>query len=455
MRVGEGRVLVRMAFFAGLALALVGGFGANAFAASNLIEVYELALANDSQLKAAEFKLRADKRAFPQAIFSYLPRAVFQSDLMRTRQDVITSDNTVFATGQSTFDTTTIGFTLTQPIFNYETISRIIQAREIDRQATAEFAAAGQDLILRTAQAYFVVLAAADSVAFAEAELEAIKEQLELAREQQRAGLTTFTTVSDIEARHEFALSQAIDAKNELADAREALREIVGERVAEIAPLGETLPLVKPDPDDVEAWVEAALENNLSLRRQRHAIAVAKREVSVQRASSYPTIDLVGTFNRQETDGSLFGGGSTTEDANVMLRFRVPLFNPDGVGYPSRAARYRYRQAIFDLRTQERQVERETRAVYNRTVGSIAKVTALEKSVAFQKVALEESIVRFKANIGTSLDVLDAQRDLYRAKRNLARARYDYLLGILRLKQLNGSLGEPDLEQVNALLETP
>jgi len=445
---------VRSVFFAGVALVLAAATGGSAFAASSLIEVYELALANDSQLRAAEFKRLADQRAFPQAIYAYLPRAVFQSDLMRTRQDVITSDNTVFATGQTTFGTTTLGFSITQPIFNYETISRISQAREIDRQATAEFAAVGQDLILRTAQAYFVVLAASDSVAFAKAELEAIKQQLDLARERQRAGLATFTTVSDIEARHEFALSQVIDAKNELADAREALREIVGKRIAEIAPLGDTLPLVKPEPADVEAWVDAALTSNPSLRGQRHAVEVARREVSVQRASSYPTVDLVGTFNRQETDGSLFGGGSTTEDANVMLRFRVPLFNPDGIGYPSRAARYRYRQATFDLRTQERQVERETRAVYNRTVGSIAKVTALEKSVEFQQIALEESVVRFKANIATSLDVLDAQRDLYRAKRNLARARYDYLLGVLRLKQLNGSLGEPDLEQVNALLET-
>jgi len=438
-----------------MALALTAVAGGSAFAASSLIEVYELALANDSQLRAAEFKRRADQRAFPQAIYAYLPRAVFQSDLMRTRQDVITSDNTVFATGQTTFDTTTLSFSITQPIFNYETISRISQAREIDRQAVAEFAATGQDLILRTAQAYFVVLAASDGVAFAEAELEAIKQQLDLARERQRAGLATFTTVSDIEARHEFAQSQVIDARNELADAREALREIVGEHIAEIAPLGDTLPLVKPDPADIGAWVEAALTSNLSLRGQRHAVEVARREVSVQRASSYPTVDLVGTFNHQETDGSLFGGGSTTEDANVMLRFRVPLFNPDGIGYPSRAARYRYRQAVYDLRTQERQVERETRAVYNRTVGSIAKVTALEKSVAFQKIALEESVVRFKANIATSLDVLDAQRDLYRAKRNLARARYDYLLGVLRLKQLNGSLGEPDLERVNALLEMP
>jgi outer membrane protein len=203
----------------------------------------------------------------------------------------------------------------------------------------------------------------------------------------------------------------------------------------------------------MEHWVETALQQNLLLEARRHAVEVAQQEVARQRAGHAPVLDLVATHNRKDTGGSLFGGGSNVETLDVMLRLNIPLYSGGMVSALTGEASKRYQGALEDLERDARQVERQTRAAFQGITGGAVRVQALAKGVISAESARELKLAGYKSGIETILQVLDAERDLYAAKRDSAKARYEYLLNRLRLKLSVGTLSEADLTAVSALMQ--
>ncbi|MDP2823114.1 MAG: TolC family outer membrane protein, partial [Sulfuritalea sp.] len=403
--------------------------------------------------RAAQAESRANGMAIDQARAGFLPTVRLDIEEMETRQRILSSQNPIFGAGVTNFPTYNHTLSLNQPIFRKDVIERFAQAKSVVRQAEFTLLAAEQDLQLRTTAAYLVVLAATDSLALAGAEREAVGKVLDLAREKLKMGLGTITNQYDAAARHAVTQAREIEAQNKLRDARQGLREITGRLIENVQTLREEFPLETPEPAVIERWLESALEQNLVLKAKREAVDVARQEVERQRAGHFPSLNLVASHNRKQAGGTLFGGGNDVETTDVTLRLSVPLFEGGLTSAVTQEAAYRYQKSQEDHEQERRAVERATRAFYDGTLGGVSLVRALRQSVIAQQSALEAKAEGYKSGLFAQLPVLDAQRDLYLAKRDYAQSRYDYLIYRLRLKQAAGTLSETDLVSIGAALQ--
>lgn len=421
--------------------------------AESLVEAYKLALQNDPKFRAAQAEYRASGTVIDQARAGFLPTVRFDLERTETRQRILRSQNPIFGAGVTDFPTNNDTLSINQPIFRKDVIERFAQAKALVRQAEFLRLAAEQDLQLRTTAAYLVVLAATDSVALAKAEREAVGKALDLAREKLRMGLGTIVNQHDAAARYAVTQAREIEAQNRLRDAQQGLREITGKLIENVQALREAFPLETPEPAVIERWLDSAFEKNLALRARREAVEVARQEVERQRAGHFPSLNLLLNHNRRDSGSTLFGGGSDVETTDLTLRLSVPIFEGGLTSAVTREAAFRYQKSLEELEQERRAIERATRASFDGTLAGVGLVRALGQSVVSQESALQAKDQGYRAGLFTLLPVLDAQRDLYLAKRDYAQSRYDYLFNRLRLKQAAGTLSEVDLASVGAALQ--
>ena len=421
--------------------------------AETLADVYRLAKEHDPAYRAMRSEFEATEFARKEARAGLLPTISLGYTRSQINQNISQSENQVFDTGQAKYPTTEQTLTITQPIFRIGAWRRYQQAKASEKQAAAAWAAAEQDLIMRTATAYLAVLAAQDALALAKGELESIKRQLDLAQEKYKSGQVTVVNLHDARARTALKESEVIAAENELADKLQALREIIGRIPAGFSRLPENIPLVEPEPRDPEQWVATSLAGNLLLEARLMAVEVARREIGRQKAGYWPTLDLSLSRNVSDTGGSLFGGGSKVNTNEMMLRLTVPLYEGGATSALTGQAVKHHETALEDLERDRRQVERQARAAYQGVTGGMVRVDALKQSVKALESAKKLKEEGYKAGLTTMLGVLDAERDLYAARRDAAQARYDYQLNVLRLKQAAGTLSEEDLLHLSRLME--
>ena len=420
--------------------------------ADNLIQIYTLALENDPELQRAFHENLASQEALTQAYSGLLPTLTLDAETGRTRQNVRSSNNDFFTTGSLSFTNRRATLTLNQPVFRPASIVSLRQAKAGVKRADLEFERVKQDLILRVATLYFEALSAQDRLTFAEAQHAALQLHFELAQIQRQKGLLSISDLYDARARLASVEALVIESEDLWDDAVQALQEASGVISIHLSGVKKELALAGPDPGDVELWIQAALEQNLGLKAQGHAVEVARQEILRQRSSLYPALDLVARGNRERSGGSLFGGGSDVETANFLLRLSIPLYQGGFLRSRIREATHRYRGTLEEEEGLLRAVKRQVRAAYFGVTRAIGRVEALNQAVASQELALEARQDGFKSGKFSSLEVLDAERDLFQARRDFARAHYDYILNSLRLKQAVGILNGADLLAVNQWL---
>ncbi len=428
------------------------GFVSSAWA-EDLVQIYSLSKLNDPKYKGARYDFEAASYAEPQARAALLPTISLEALEMRTYQRIINSANTVFATGSTDYPTYSQTLNLTQPIYKLSAWFGYEQAKVKVKQAAATFSAAEQDLIVRAATAYFSVLAARDVLEFAEAEKKAIQRQLDLVQQRFSSGLVAVADLHDTRARNAIKEADVVAAQNERDDRVQALRELTGRTIPNLKPLRQAIPLENPEPLDMNAWVSVAEKQNLLLEARRQAVEVAQQEIRRQRAGHAPVLDFVATQNKKDTGGSLFGGGSNVETLDLMFRLNIPIFSGGLTSALTGEAVKRYYSSLEDMERDWRQVERQTRAAFQGVTGGVVRARALAQGILSAESARELKVEGYRSGLQTILQVLDAERDLYAAKRDSARARYDLLINRLRLKQAAGTLGEDELVAINRLLE--
>jgi outer membrane protein len=445
--VGGGNIACAMAV---LMVACAGPVPAYA---EDLAEVFIAARQSDPKYRAARYEFEAASYAEPQARAALLPTVSFEYTKTRTDQNILSSNNAVFASGRSIYSTENQTLSLTQPIFKLSAWRGYQQAKIKVRQAAAVFTAAEQDLMLRVATAYLNALAARDALTFSQAEKDAIQRQLDLVQQRFSSGLVAIANLHDAKARFAVKDADLVAARNDLDDKLQALREVAGKVYTRLKPLQVAIPLDEPVPNNIDHWVESALAQNILLEARRQAVEIAQYEISRQQAGHYPVVDLVVTQNRKDTGGSLFGGGSNVETSDLMVRINVPLYSGGLVSALSGEALKRYEGAREDLERDARATERAARAAFQGVTGGATRVQALAQGVTSAESARELKVEGYKSGLETILQVLDAERDLYAAKRDSARARYEFLLNRLRLKQAVGTLSEADLDSINRMMQ--
>ena len=436
-----------LGFFCGAMLLNSPAYG------QTLQEAYGLAQQNDPKFRAATADFRANGLAADQARAAYRPTAKFEFENTSTQQRILSSQNPIFGPGETNFPTTVQTLSITQAIYRKDLLERMSQSKVVVRQAELTFRAAEQDLQLRTTASYLVVLAARDSLALATAEREAVGKTLDLAREKLKMGLGTITIQHDATARFAVARAREIEAQNKLADAKQGLREITGAEIETLQTLRNEMALEKPEPTNVESWLETAVAQNIGLQAKSEAIEVARLEYERQRSGHFPSLNLLVNHTQRDAGSTLFGGGSNVETTDVTVRLTIPLYEGGLTTAVTQEAVYRQQKAREDYEQERRAVERAIRAYFSGVSGGVELVQALGQSVVAQQRALQAMEEGFKSGLFTLMPVLDAQRDLFLAKRDYAQARYDYLLYRLRLKQAVGTLSDADLTAIYAALE--
>ncbi len=414
--------------------------------ADDLVSVYQLALDADPQYQAAIEAHSAALETVPQSRAALLPDIALSGDVSRNRFDPRGNGDTTYATNQ----TYRVG--LRQPLYQRESWLQLEQADSRVAQADATLLAAQQDLLLRVATRYFLVLGGQDNLAFVEADKEAIARTLEQAQQRFDVGLAAITDSLEAQARYDIAVSDTINADRLLDDTREALRELTGELPVAPEVLKTEIPLLAPEPADQDAWVSAAVEQNPLVLAARAATAVAKQQIQVQNSGHYPSVDLVADYSYRDTS---FGGFTPLQrnDSAIGVQLNLPLYQGGLVSSQTRQSRYQYNEAREQQEKQRRATERQTRDNYRGVISGISKVEALQHAVLSNEKAVEAAQAGFEVGTRAVVDVLDAQRELLRARRDYARSRYDYLLDTLRLKQAAGIIDETDLLQINQWLE--
>jgi outer membrane protein len=414
--------------------------------ADDLVSIYQQALNADPEYQAAIATHAAALEILPQSRAALLPSIGLTADVSRDRFDPRDGGDRSYATNQ----TYSVG--LRQALYQRESFVQLEQADSRIAQADAELEAARQDLILRVARLYFIVLAGQDNLEFVRADKSAIERTLDQAEQRFKVGLAAITDSLEARARYDIAISDEINAEKLMADAREALRELTGTPPGTPEILQPEIPLIAPEPADQEKWVTAAVEQNPLVLAAREATETAKQEIQVQRSGHYPSLDATADYSYRD---NRFGGFTDLErnDSSIGLEFNLPLYQGGLVSSQTEQSRYEYNRAIENQVKQRRATERQTRDNYRGVISGISKVKALQRAVESNEKAVEAAETGFEVGTRTIVDVLDAQRELLRARRDYARSRYDYLLDTLRLKQAAGILNEEDLELMNDWLE--
>ncbi|RMD79186.1 MAG: type I secretion protein TolC, partial [Gammaproteobacteria bacterium] len=380
----------------------------------------------------------------PQARAALLPHLDLQGSVERL-QDVYDGSPEFIRTQQ------TYSLQLVQPLYLREARKALARADALVAQAEARYQAARQGLILRLAEAYLGVLRARAQLAFVEADRKATQRQLEQARQRFKVGMVAVTDVEEAKAARDRVEAERVLAENALASAREALQELTGRPPGTLEELGPALPLVRPDPADVERWVRSALEQNFEVLAQAQALRAAREEVERRRSGHYPTLSLVANDTYIDRKFN-FGSGRVFplrgQNRSLALQLQLPLYSGGAVSAGVREALHRQRQAEEELERVRRQVTRQTRDAYRGVEASLRRVKALEQALRSARTALEATQAGFEVGTRTTVDVLQAQRNLFRARRDLADARYDYVINLLRLQQAAGSLDEAGLRRV-------
>ncbi len=415
--------------------------------AADLLQVYDLALQNDAQLRGARASRNAAMEAKPQARALLLPNLSLSAGADRIHTD---SENATTGKTHSDYTSKSASINLVQPLIRADYWIQLGQANEEVAKAELEFSAAEQEMIIRVAQAYFDVLSAEDSLRFSQAEDTAISRQLDQAKQRFEVGLIAITSVHEAQAAYDQSQADLIAAENGLDNAWEALREIVKERMPSLSSLVDDLPMNPPQPEDIEQWSSSAQQQNLAIRAAVKDAAIARKNVSLQNAGHLPSLDLVGSKSVSRTDLST---GTDSDSSSVGLQLSMPLFSGGAVLSRSREARYSLEAAQEGLDAERRSVERQVRDAYRGVLASISQVEALKAGMISAQSALEATEVGFEVGTRTMVDVLSAQRDLYRIRSSYADVRYNYIMSGLLLKQAAGTLSQEDLAQVNSWLK--
>ncbi|MEQ1638140.1 MAG: TolC family outer membrane protein [Methylococcales bacterium] len=413
------------------------------------MQIYQLALRNDPKLQEAEANRNAILETRPQSIAKLLPTVSaagevnYNSVLSKFREFELG-----FIAGGRNIDfwNKTASVTLTQPLYHHESWVQLAQADNQIAEAEATYAAEEQNLMLRTAKAYFDILLAEDTLAFYLAEQRAISRQQKQAKARYDVGFNSITDVNEAQASYDQVVANTIAAKNDLENAKETLREIIGNYSGSLSGLSPDTPFNSPQPNDIKNWSAQALKNNLTIIAAENNAEVTKKNIDLKYSGHLPSLDLVGTAGILDTDRPF---GISTEYQVIGVQLKVPLFAGGSVNSQVRQAQQQLTAAQSKLDAQRRAVNRQVKNAFLGVNSAMNQIQALKATVKSSESALKATEMGFELGMRTMVDVLTAQKNHYRSLRDYAKSSYDYIINSLTLKQSASILQLEDLALIN------
>ena len=422
---------------------------------TDLVSVYHEAVNNNADLAAARADYAAQKEVVPQARAGLLPNLSGGAESSNVRTSIDQPSLT------STRSAVVYQATLAQPIFRADRWFQLKAAESVNEQAALQLSATEQNLILQTAESYFSVLRAQDTLASTKAEEAAFKRQLDQSRERFDVGLSDKTDVLQSQASYDTARANRLLAQRQVEDAFEALMTLTNRQYPSIEGIAHTLPILPPSPNNAKAWVDTAAQQNLNLLASNFAVSAAEETLKQRKAGHAPTLDAVAQYKTGDNDG--FGlsnpnalnqryGGDVSQ-RSIGLQLNIPLYSGGLTSSQVRESYSRLSQVEQQREALRRQVVENTRNLHRAVNTDVEQVQARKQSIISNQSALEATEIGYQVGTRNIVDVLDTQRQLYTSVRDYNNTRYDYILDNLRLKQAAGTLNPGDLEALSRYLK--
>jgi outer membrane protein len=430
-----------------LLVALGAGFAVSAQAQS-LVELFNAAKGYDASYQSAKSQAQATLAKGEQARAGVLPTVGLGAGINQTSQD-----SSLSSLNGKSFGSQSATLSASQPLYRPSNQASYEQGKKSVDIAQFQLLAAEQDLIVRTSQAYFDVLAATDSLAFVRSQKAAVAEQLASAKRNFEVGTSTIVDTRDAQARFDLTVAQELAADNDLRVKSLALDQLVGKSNTAPKPLLAPVVLGDVQPADVNQWVQQSETLNPVIKQTEIALEIAKLETQKAESGNKPTLDLNGSYNIANNNGnSQISNSYTTNVASVGLSFNLPLFAGYAIQNRVKETLALEDKARSDLDAAKRAVAQGTRTAFFGLQSGLSQVKAYEAAEASTQSALDANKLGYQVGVKINIDVLNAQSQLFDTKAKLAKARYDVLVGGLKLRQASGVLKDEDLQPINAQL---
>ena len=418
----------------------------------SLLDIYHQALAHDPTLASALSANKAAQEIIEQGKALYRPTVNFNADA-NTTQSHIRYLNATPPPGNSNFENLKAVIEARQPIYRKQNLVEMEEAVTQVSLADKQYHLSQQDLMLRTTQAYFEVLIAQDKIELIDAQKVAILSQLDQAKATFEVGTATITDVNEAQARYDLIVAQEIAAVNEFEIAKRSVEAITGEIPTKLATVKADIQVTQLS-QTMHDWQQVGLQNNLNIQIQQDALKLAEQEVERANAGHLPTLDAVASVGDSYSNGSpsVFSAGNDLKSATIGLQLQIPLYAGGAISSRARQALLNKQKAQDDVDIARRKTDLETQRAYLNLGTTIAQVKALQQALTSSQSQLDSTRLGYEVGVRTSVDVLNAQQQLFSAKRDLLQARYSYLVNIIRLKAASGLVSEPDLQDINQQL---
>ncbi|HVT36201.1 MAG TPA: TolC family outer membrane protein [Nevskiaceae bacterium] len=429
-----------------VALAMLALAAAPAAQAMTLSEAYALALQHDPAVAESLGQYKAEREPGDQERSTLYPNVSVAAGAAYDRTD----STGVFGHSNDTYPSYSATLKLRQPLFRLDWFARGARADARDASADASLAQRKLDLLQQVAQRYFDVLTAQDGLAQTQAEARAVRESFDATRKRYEVELAPGTDLKEAQARNDLAGASMLAARRTLEAALDALDESTGNGRAALPRLPAELRFPPLLPADAESWIASGREHSPKLLLAQQQLAIARADLTSRKSEATPTVDLVGSYGRDDTSRYVFG--QKVDDGRVGLELNIPLYAGGYNASRVREAQGRLEQAQSALARTQADLERDIRARLRDVQLSMAQIDAYEKQLGSAQVAQQATANGYEAGTRTISDVLDAKSRVVQAQRDLNQSRYSVLLNLLLLKQAVGVLSEKDFAEIDRLL---
>lgn len=420
--------------------------------AAGLLDAYRAARQNDPAFRAARYERDAGQYAVDIGRAGLLPTLSITGSYAKNAGD---RESTVVDVRQSLdYNDKQAAIVLRQPLFNYDSYVRYQQGGVQAAYSDAVFDRKEAEFASKLASAYFEVLLAQEKLTLTDAEIAAYGAQRELAQRLLRGGEGTVTEIAEAESRLQFARAGRAEALDRVAVTKRVLEGLTGKPMRDLWVLRKDFIPTGVEPRGLDEWTALAQDNSPEIRSRRKVLELSSLEVDRNRAGHLPQLDFVARAMKAENETiSTLNQKSSIRTYGVQLN--VPLFAGGRVNALTEQAVANRGRAQAELEVAVNEVLVEVERQFLAVETAISRVAAYNKAVSASQVAVTGTKRGMAAGIRTTTDVLDAERRMFVAERDLAQARYESLVNTLLLKATAGALSEQAIAEIEALLVPP
>ncbi len=434
-----------------LTIALLASGAANA---ADLSTIYQQAASNDAEIAAARAIREANSYNVTIARGALLPQAQisYSHTSVSSEAESLNLANGGYVKTNKDYDLGSLEVSASQTLFNLNSWYTYQAAVSGDDAAGLELQLAEQQLLLRTAQAYFNVLRAQDNLSTAQAEEKAVKRSLEQTKQRFEVGLIAITDVHEAQAGYDLSYVNLLGQEAALDISYEALEQLTGQRFEDVSPLKADVAMEMPQPANAADWVQSGLDKYAGVLIAEASKDGVRLQRNAARSNHLPSVSLFGSYT--DADQAPFVGDDPTDSTvtAIGVKISMPLLAGGSLYGQSKQSALNYAAADYQLEKQRRDVKQNIRSLFRQVQTDTLNIKARKQAITSAQSALEATQTGYKVGTRNIVEVLNAQKNLFSAQRDYANARYDYIINLLSLKFYAGTLNEGDIQTLNSWL---